>query len=72
MLRETISQLLGESNDVEKANEIKKTVRSFEGVRGTYDMVLHNYGPDTYHGSLHIEVPEDYTANEIDKLIRDF
>lgn len=71
MLRETISQLLGESNDVEKANEIKKTVRSFEGVRGTYDMVLHNYGPDTYHGSLHIEVPEDYTANEIDKLIRD-
>ena len=71
MLGGTISQLLGERNDVEVANEIKKTVRSFEGVRGTYDLVLHNYGPDVYHGSLHIEVPETYTANDIDKLIRD-
>ncbi len=71
MLRETVSPLLGERNDLELDEEIKKTVRSFEGVRGAYDLVLNNYGPNSHNGSIHVEVPETYTANEIDKLIRD-
>lgn len=71
MLRDTLSPLLGERNDIELAEAIKKTVRSFEGVRGAYDLVLNNYGPNSHNGSIHVEVPDTYTANEIDKLIRD-
>ena len=70
MLRETISQLLGESVDAEFARAIKKTVLSFPGVSGAYDLVLNNYGPDAYNGSIHIEVPDTYTASELDELIR--
>ena len=70
MLRETISQLLGESVDAEFARAIKKTVLSFPGVSGAYALVLNNYGPDAYNGSIHIEVPDTYTASELDELIR--
>ena len=33
-------------------------------------MVLHNYGPDSYNGSVHIEVPDTLSADDLDKLIR--
>ena len=40
MLKETISQILGEQNDIELAKAIKKTVTSFKDVEGAYDLVL--------------------------------
>ncbi len=70
MLRETISRLLGEKVDAELARELGKTIRSFPAVNGVYDLVLNDYGPDSYQGSVHIEVPDTYTANEVDQLIR--
>lgn len=70
MLRDTISQLLGERNDIELAKAIKKTVVSFPAVHGAYDLVLNNYGPDHWNGSIHIEVPDTYTAAELDYLLR--
>ncbi len=70
MLRSTISQILGESNDVEMVRKIKETVKSFPGVQGAYDLVLNNYGPDTWNGSIHIEVPDTYSADQLDQLIR--
>ena len=71
MLRDTISQILGEKNDPELARSIKKTVVSFPEVQGAYDLVLNNYGPDTWNGSIHIEVPDTYSADRLDQLIRD-
>ena len=70
MLRDTISQLLGERNDPDLAKEIKKTVTNFPEVRGAYDLVLNNYGPDTWNGSIHIEVPDTFTADQLDQLLR--
>lgn len=71
MLFEAISSLLGEKADVELAKKIRATVCSFPGVEGAYDLVLHDYGPDRFNGSVHIEVPDTYSANELDELIRD-
>lgn len=70
MLRETLSEILGERADAELAREIKKTVVSFPEVSGAYDLVLNNYGPDNYNGSIHIEVPDTLSASELDELIR--
>ncbi|MCR5523505.1 MAG: cation diffusion facilitator family transporter [Clostridia bacterium] len=70
MLKDTISKLLGEKGDAKFAHEIKETVTSYPGVSGAYDLVLNNYGPDTFNGSIHIEVPDYYSASEIDELIR--
>ena len=71
MLRDTISQILGERNDQELAKAIHDTVTSFPGVYGAYDLVLNNYGPDTWNGSIHIEVPDTYSADKLDQLIRE-
>ncbi len=70
MLRDTISQILGERNDPELARSIRQTVISFPEVQGAYDLVLNNYGPDTWNGSIHIEVPDTCSADQLDQLIR--
>ena len=70
MLRSTSSQILGERPDPEILKAVEKTVASYEGVNGAYDLMLHNYGPDTYIGSIHIEVPDTMTAIEIDEITR--
>ena len=71
MLRDTISQILGERNDTELARGIHETVMSFPDVQGAYDLVLNNYGPNTWNGSIHIEVPDTYSADRLDQLIRE-
>ncbi len=71
MLKETLSKVLGESVDPKMARDIKATVMSFPQVSGAYDLVLHNYGPDMFNGSLHIEIPDTLSAVDLDKLIRD-
>ena len=70
MLRETLSRILGERADAQLARDIKATVVSHPEISGVYDMVLHNYGPDSYNGSVHIEVPDTLSADDLDKLIR--
>ena len=70
MLRETISQILGEQNDPELARSIRETVIAFPDVQGAYDLVLNNYGPESWNGSIHVEVPDTYSADQLDRLLR--
>ena len=70
MLRDTLSQILGEHTDAALSKRIKETVASHPGVRGAYDLVLHDYGPDAYNGSVHIEVSDTLRADELDALVR--
>ncbi|MDO5296154.1 MAG: cation diffusion facilitator family transporter [bacterium] len=70
MLGDTLSQVLGENADNELSKKIKETLTSHEEVQGAYDLILHNYGPDTFNGSVHIEVYDTLTADQIDKLTR--
>lgn len=71
ILRETLSKILGERVEGDLSTAIKKTVRSVDGVLGAYDLVLNNYGPDTYLGSVHIEVADSLTADKIDAITRE-
>ena len=71
MLKETVSKILGEPGDVQLLQDIKATVRSFDMVKGAFDLVLHNYGPDNYNGSIHIEIEDTHTMEELDELSRD-
>ena len=70
MIAETVSKLLGERVDGQLVRDIKATIKSFPEVSGAYDLVMHNYGPDSYNGSVHIEVPDTLTIDELDRLIR--
>ena len=70
MIREAISSVLGERVDPELISDIKKTIIKYDDVKGVYDLVLNNYGPNTYTGSVHIEVLDTMDIDEIDVLQR--
>lgn len=56
LLKETISDLLGEAPDVEVVEEIKRRVFSFEGVHGIHDLAVHSYGQTKMYATVHVEV----------------
>ena len=70
MLSDTLSQILGRRADPELSRGVKAAVCSFPEVLGAYDLILHDYGPDYYIGSVHIEVPDVTTADQLDQLER--
>ena len=70
ILRNAISNLIGERTSPEIAHGIKKIVTSFPEVKGAYDLILNNYGPNKAIGSIHIEVDDDLTAKDIHPLTR--
>lgn len=70
ILREALSKILGERVDSELAAAIKESVRSVEDVRGAYDLTLTDYGPERLMGSIHVEVDEELTARDIDRITR--
>ncbi len=70
ILRETIDSMIGQRADSELTKKIKERINNFDGVLGTYDLMLHNYGPSMLVGSAHIEVSDSLTAREIHILTR--
>lgn len=71
MLRDTLSEILGERVEGETSKAVKQTVASFDDVYGAYDLVLHSYGPNRRIGSVHIEVPDTMTVDRLDELERE-
>ena len=70
MLTDTLGDILGKRPDSELTRQIKETICEFDGVYGVYDLILHNYGPDRFMGSTHIEIDASKNAEEIDTLSR--
>lgn len=70
IIRDSISEILGERIDPELSHDIKKEIQSTPGILGAYDLILNDYGPERTYASVHIEVPEDWNANQIDKVSR--
>ncbi len=71
MLQETLDDILGMTLDKDVAHEIKATIRNCDPrIRGAHDLVLHNYGPAHFVGSVHVSVPDTMTSEEFDALTR--
>lgn len=68
MLLEAVGNVMGSRPDSVVTAEIKKTVAGIPGVLGAYDLILHDYGPESAIGSVHIEIPATMTATEIHEL----
>jgi cation diffusion facilitator family transporter len=71
MISERISHILGERVEMQLSHDIKRTVVTFDEVLGAYDLSLHNYGPERYVGSIHIEVDEEMGMARLDQLQRE-
>lgn len=69
-LFETVAKLLGTGAEAALVRNIKSTIAQREEVVGAFDLVLHNYGPDAYLGSVHIEVEDTFPISKFDHLSR--
>lgn len=73
--RDTLAPLIGEGIDPEVYRKITEFVESFEGVMGTHDLIVHNYGPGRSMASIHAEVPNDcnveFSHEIIDRIERE-
>ena len=70
MLMETLDEILGKRADRELVGQIRETICEDPDVHGAYDLILHSYGPEKLIGSVHVEVPDTMTADEIDLMER--
>ncbi|MGI6535788.1 MAG: cation diffusion facilitator family transporter [Eggerthellaceae bacterium] len=70
ILRDTVSDILGERIDAQMARAVKDTICSFDEVQGAYDLIINSYGPNREIGSVHIEVPDTLSIKQLDALER--
>ena len=70
MMIETLNDIIGKREDPETGRELKRIICEEEAVRGVYDVTLFNYGPNKYYGSVHIELPDRLSVDEVDRITR--
>lgn len=71
LIKESVDNMLGVRIESKLAKAIKKEALKEEKVEGAFDLVLNDYGPDKYLGSIHIEVSDTLSVAELDKISRD-
>ena len=70
MMIETLNDIIGKREDPETIMELKRIICEEEDVRGAYDVTLFNYGPNKYYGSVHIELPDHLSVDDVDRITR--
>ena len=73
--RDTLEPLLGQAVSKDEYHKITRFVESYDGVVGTHDLIVHNYGPGRSMASVHAEVPNfvdvEVSHEIIDRIERD-
>ncbi|MEG1872830.1 MAG: cation diffusion facilitator family transporter [Ruthenibacterium sp.] len=76
LIRDTADPLLGEAPSAELSQHIAHKILSYDGVLGTHDLMVHDYGPGRRFGSAHVEMDAAENVlkshNIIDNIERDF
>ncbi|MBQ3176991.1 MAG: cation transporter, partial [Clostridia bacterium] len=76
LILEGVNAILGAPPDKELVKEIIGKLRSYDGVIGIHDLVIHNYGMDRYFASVHLEMDADrdimVSHDIIDNIEADF
>ena len=65
---DTLEPLIGEAIDPEEYERITNFVEKYDGISGSHDLIVHNYGPGRSMATIHAEVPNDVdieTSHEI-------
>ncbi|MCQ2445567.1 MAG: cation diffusion facilitator family transporter [Clostridia bacterium] len=71
VLRDTVGDLLGRPGEKELANKLYKEIRSTDGILNAADMMLHNYGPDAYSGSVNVEIDQSKSVGDVYQFLHE-
>ena len=73
--KDTLEPLIGQRIPAELYQKITDMVESYDGIVGTHDLIVHNYGPNRSMATIHAEVPNDVSIEVsheiIDRIERD-
>nr|WP_317283537.1 cation diffusion facilitator family transporter [uncultured Sellimonas sp.] len=67
--KDTLEPLIGEAVPQETFDKITQFVEGYEGIVGSHDLLVHNYGPGRSMASIHAEVPNDVSIEESHEVI---
>ncbi|MBO7611781.1 MAG: cation transporter [Elusimicrobia bacterium] len=70
MISDTLNDILGSRADAQTTKKIKQILCEEKEVRGAYDLIIHNYGPNKNLASVHLELPDTMTVEQVDVLTR--
>lgn len=70
MMIETLNDIIGKREDTEITKELKEIICKEEDVLGAYDITLFNYGPNKNYGSVHVELPDNLSVDDADRITR--
>lgn len=70
MMIETLNDIIGKREDAETSQELKRIICEEEAVLGAYDVTIFNYGPNKNYASVHIELPDTLSVDDVDKITR--
>ena len=70
MMIETLDDIIGHRADADLTQKIRRLLNEEPEVRGAYDLFLDNYGPDRNYATVHLELPDVMTVEEVDRLTR--
>lgn len=70
MVKETLDDILGKRADSNLSKKVRQLIAEEPEVRGAYDLIIHNYGPDKNYASVHLELPDTMCVNQVDLLTR--
>jgi len=70
MMEETFHDIVGQRVDSKMSKEIKQIINEEPEIRGVYDLMITNYGPNKNYASLHIELPDTMQVEAVDRLTR--
>ena len=71
VLSDTIKKILGERVDGEIVRGIKEIARNTEGVINCFDLILNDYGPDFYTGSINVEIEDERSIGEMYPILHE-
>lgn len=76
LIKDTMNPLIGTIPDETFVNLIDNKIKSYPGVLGVHDLVVHSYGPNQIFITVHVEVASNQdimiSHDLIDKIERDF
>lgn len=70
MMMETLNEIIGTRADKSMTDRVKAVLNAEPQVRGAYDLILYNYGPDKNLASVHLELPDTMTVAQVDAITR--
>ena len=70
LIKESVDNILGIRIKSDLSKKIKEEIQKEADVQGAFDLILNNYGPDRYWGSIHIEVADTLSVADVDKISR--